>query len=126
MLKLTAAALILALVPAAGWAGDRVVTAPPEPLLDVTPTLPQIGIVSTLVSTPQLAAALASAEPGSPEAIAAVAAVLDDYAAQVDAAGGLPPMTAEERTMALGLLNRIATLTGGTEAIRSLIARLSS
>ncbi|ODM43331.1 hypothetical protein [Cereibacter johrii] len=126
MLKPTATALLLVLTPLTGWAGQTVVTAPPEPLPDVlSPSPVQIETISGLVSDPQLAASLASAEPGSQEAVAAVASILDVYAARVDAAGGLPPMTAEEQATALELLNRIATLTGRTEAISSLTARLS-
>ncbi|PTR13396.1 MULTISPECIES: hypothetical protein [Cereibacter] len=126
MLKRTAAALLLTLPPLAGWAGQTVVTAPPEPLPEVfAPSPVQIETISALVSTPQLAAALASAEPGSQEAITAVAAILEDYAARVEAAGGLPPMTAEERAAALTLLGRIAAVTGPTAGLNALISRLS-
>ncbi|MCE6949736.1 hypothetical protein LAZ29_02210 [Cereibacter sphaeroides] len=127
MLKPTAAALLLALAPAAVRAGQTVVDVPPEPLPEVfAPTPPQIDAIAAELGDPALADALASAEPGSQEAIVAVGNIVNAYAERVIASGSLPPMTPEQRAAALDLLTRIVSLTGATPATRELIRRLSS
>ncbi|UIJ32910.1 hypothetical protein LV780_20235 (plasmid) [Cereibacter azotoformans] len=127
MLKRTAAAILIAALPATGWAGRTVVEPPPEVLPDVfAPTIADMAAVAAQLGDPELAAALASAEPGSPEALSLVATILNAYAERMIALGSLPPMTAEERAAALELLNNIARLTGSTPATRELVRMISS
>lgn len=95
---------------------------PPPPVVLVVPpsVVTAITVIATNAGLGNLAAVLASAKPGSPEATAAVVSIVTVLSQRAS----LPTMTRTQSARARIALQRIIARTGRTPALAALLARL--
>lgn len=129
--RIAAAGLAFLLGAGAALAGATVVDPADDPGDGiVVPEITQ-GDINVLITglgdtapSPQLAQAIATAPPGSPEAQEAVATYLVTLAQSVEA-NGLPPMTEDQRDTVAAVVSRMLEQLPGNPQLTSLLAALS-